>query len=516
MPPKKFTQEELDSEKLELENQIKEQLRQEYEEKLRSQKAESKDSEAKLTQKLKDVEAQLAELKPKEEVPVRILSEKAKNHLYLLVLERFWPNKADKNTHHPMSLEEYEYFCDQEGIECKHSTKNSTPSTSTVAALAVDSAVPEKSVPSAPVLPPKDQIIVDQHFELEALRETVNKESTVYIPPPKRSNQGEGNVADRRGNNGANGGHANGGNFGPDVVRMIVQEMNKLGKSDHKVSIPEFSGETNGDAYLDWLIKVESIFNLKAYGDPKRVQLIETKLQNGATHWWKNLQQERRKLNQPQCWTWEEMQRLMRAQFVPGNYMDLLAERIAQLRQGDKTVTAYHDEFYTLANRAQLLEPDFVKIGRFKSGLNENIRNLLQIYDVHTMSGAFQAALRCENILANNKESTLNKVSLSVAQGASTSVATSAQPNNALKATETWTGGNCYHCKKPGHRASMCPDKTTLLVQPDEEPDDMEEKVTGCSFEELENYPTVHIDPYFDYGPDCYELPLPRASSTTP
>ncbi|KAL5705644.1 hypothetical protein ACHQM5_023922 [Ranunculus cassubicifolius] len=127
----------------------------------------------------------------------------------------------------------------------------------------------------------------------------------------------------------------------------------------------------------------------------------------------------------------------MRAQFVPANYMELLAKRIAGLRQNEKGVFAYHDEFYTLANRAQLVEPEYVKVGRFKQGLNENIRNLIQIYEAKSMSSVFQAALRCESILANNKGVTVGLFSQALTQGASTSVATTAQPTPALKTPET-------------------------------------------------------------------------------
>lgn len=57
----------------------------------------------------------------KMDAAVPVLSEIAKNHLYLLVLERFWPNKANRNTHLTMTLEEYELFCEHEGLVCKHS-----------------------------------------------------------------------------------------------------------------------------------------------------------------------------------------------------------------------------------------------------------------------------------------------------------------------------------------------------------------------------------------------------------
>lgn len=41
--------------------------------------------------------------------------------------------------------------------------------------------------------------------------------------------------------------------------------------------------------FNDWLIQVEAVIDYKHYEDPKRVQLVETKLSKGAMHWWRSL-----------------------------------------------------------------------------------------------------------------------------------------------------------------------------------------------------------------------------------
>lgn len=47
-----------------------------------------------------------------------------------------------------------------------------------------------------------------------------------------------------------------------------------------KLSSQEFSGEHNRDGFMDWLIKVECVFESKHYKDSKHMQLTETKLKN--------------------------------------------------------------------------------------------------------------------------------------------------------------------------------------------------------------------------------------------
>lgn len=41
---------------------------------------------------------------------------------------------------------------------------------------------------------------------------------------------------------------------------------------------------------MDWLIQVEAVFAYKHHRDPKSIELVETKLRIGVTHWWRNLQ----------------------------------------------------------------------------------------------------------------------------------------------------------------------------------------------------------------------------------
>lgn len=44
-------------------------------------------------------------------------------------------------------------------------------------------------------------------------------------------------------------------------------------RDDAKVEVPEFDGKAQGDAYLEWLITVERVFEFKDYSEEEKVKL---------------------------------------------------------------------------------------------------------------------------------------------------------------------------------------------------------------------------------------------------
>ncbi|KAF6146495.1 hypothetical protein GIB67_037795, partial [Kingdonia uniflora] len=54
---------------------------------------------------------------------------------------------------------------------------------------------------------------------------------------------------------------------------------------DVHLKVPEFTGKSDADAFIEWLDKVERIFNYKKYGDPKQVMIIESCLTGFALTW---------------------------------------------------------------------------------------------------------------------------------------------------------------------------------------------------------------------------------------
>lgn len=46
------------------------------------------------------------------------------------------------------------------------------------------------------------------------------------------------------------------------------------------------------------------------------------------------------------------------------------------------------------------------------------------------------------------------------------------------------------------------------LTEDSPKDDNIEERTTGCAMTELLTYPVVKLDPKYDYGEKCYEVPL--------
>lgn len=52
--------------------------------------------------------------------------------------------------------------------------------------------------------------------------------------------------------------------------------------------------------------------------------------------------------------------------------------------------------------------------------------------------------------------------------------------------------------------------KRTFLVGDVHDDEEVEAKTAGCALTDLIEYPELHVDAYFDYGEDSYELLLPN------
>lgn len=77
------------------------------------------------------------------------------------------------------------------------------------------------------------------------------------------------------------------------------------------------------------------------------------------------------------------------------------------------------------------------------------------------------------------------------------------------KAT-TYFPGKCFSCQQQGHRSQKCPNKKlTLLAKETSDVEEIKENMVGCAFKDLEYLPKISADPYFNYGDDCYEVPVP-------
>ena len=107
-----------------------------------------------------------------------------------------------------------------------------------------------------------------------------------------------------------------------------------------KFLIPHFAGKYDPDAYLTWEMAIEQKFECYDIPDNKRIRAATSEFTDFGSIWW----QEYCRTNRDVATTWEGMERVMRARFVPSYYSHDLLNKLQCLKQGKNTVEEYYQE----------------------------------------------------------------------------------------------------------------------------------------------------------------------------
>ncbi|KAE8676710.1 hypothetical protein F3Y22_tig00111582pilonHSYRG00743 [Hibiscus syriacus] len=138
-----------------------------------------------------------------------------------------------------------------------------------------------------------------------------------------------------------------------DVHRNHNDNFNNI-----KVTIPPFQGRTDPESYLDWVIKIEHIFECQNYTEQKKVRLAAMEFVDYALVWWDQLVSSIRRNGERPITTWEEMKAIMRK---------------------SKSVEDYFKEMEIAMIRANVDEDREATMARLLSGLNLDIANLVEL-----------------------------------------------------------------------------------------------------------------------------------------
>lgn len=252
---------------------------------------------------------------------------------------------------------------------------------------------------------------------------------------------------------------------------------------------------SNGDVCMDWMKKIESVFERKHYKDQKHIPLAKIKLRKGIMHW-------RGKVKSS-----KDTKHELENRYIQTTYRQDLSERIVSFKQSSMSVAEYSNEFHTLSRRAKVDKPEYIIVGHYKKCFTKAICDIMRISPITTIAYAFQDAINVESPLASIYAQPL-QVFIKQTPPTQPSTTTTMPPHPTKVTTR-----RCFICQNFGHRSQDCPNKkTTLLVEESLDDAEIEEKMIGCAFTDLVYYPEVQIDPYFDYGQDYYEMPLPDSS----
>ncbi|GJZ48845.1 RNA-directed DNA polymerase [Tanacetum coccineum] len=242
-----------------------------------------------------------------------------------------------------------------------------------------------------------------------------------------------------------------------------------------RTEIPEFDGKLHPDDFLDWLQTVERIFDLRDIPDNVKVKLVAIKLKKYASLWWEHIQLQRYRNGKHKISSWNKMQRLLRAKFLPLTFKQDAYLDYQNLRQGSLSVEDLITEFERMRLRCGAEEDEEQVIARFLGVLRPDIADAVSLTQYYSFSDVCRLALRVE------QQNTRKNKSVGRFQP---STRTSTQPQFAPKPgptkTETPTVTTapldtsgplrCFKCQGLGHLKRDCPNKQLVAFVDDVEP----------------------------------------------
>ncbi|XP_028552490.1 uncharacterized protein LOC114580129 [Dendrobium catenatum] len=245
--------------------------------------------------------------------------------------------------------------------------------------------------------------------------------------------------------------------------------------------------------YLDWERAVETFFEYMDIDPERQVKYVACRLKGGASAWWQQVIQSRRREGRGAVRSWLRMKQLLRDHFLPTDYEQMFA-------------------------RNNLNESENKLVARYIGGLRDSIQDKLELNTVWSLSQAVNYALKIE--LQSKRHSANRKIRRSWEQPVETSKVIVQNSNTYSKpvANPTAVGqpqapgpkafepkGNmrckvpvkenhyvrpttlkCFRCFQPGHKSNECPTRAHLQLL-DGELEEDEGNVTEGVVEEIED-----------------------------
>ncbi|GKA51117.1 transposon ty3-I gag-pol polyprotein [Tanacetum coccineum] len=274
---------------------------------------------------------------------------------------------------------------------------------------------------------------------------------------------------------------------------MVGRNVNPRGYSERqsyrvKADIPNFVGNLNIEAVLDWLYEVNKFFDIMEVPEEEQVKVVAYKLRGGAGAWWQPEQDNRRAQGRRPVDTWMRMKRMIKGRFLPPDIEQILYQQYHTCVQRKRTVADYTGEFLRLQAHCNLRETDEQSAARYISGLNSSIQERLSLTPIWSVDQAQNMAIKVEmmasktgvgfrrsnmesssnygiqpNPIQSTIPSTITTTSSSKASGSGVDKNNESQPVNSNPYARP-TGAKCFRCGEPGHRSNVCPKRSTYYL----------------------------------------------------
>ena len=220
------------------------------------------------------------------------------------------------------------------------------------------------------------------------------------------------------------------------------------------------------------------------------MKLAVAELSDYTLVWWNKNQREMMREEGREIDTWIEMRRVMRKRYVSTSYNITLRQKLQRLSQGSLTVEEYYKEMEMALVRANIEEETEDTMARFLSGLNPDIRDVVELQKYVKLDVLLHKAVWVEQQLKRkraarrNSSNTFNQnwTNRSKKEGGNSSSPStqsshgkSAAPNAGTKNNSTSSSNigtrniNCFKCLGRRHIASDCPTRKTMITKADGE-----------------------------------------------
>ncbi|PKU81321.1 RNA-directed DNA polymerase [Dendrobium catenatum] len=281
-----------------------------------------------------------------------------------------------------------------------------------------------------------------------------------------------------------------------------------------KLDIPFFDGRLHIEDYLDWERSVENFFDYMEIEVEKQVKYVACRLKGGASAWWSQLLQCRRREGRGPVRSWIRMKQLLRGHFLPTDYEQMLYLKYQHCNQGSRSVSEYTEELYSLSARNDLNETTNQLVARYIGGLKENIQDKLELNSVWSLSQAVNFALKAKIQLGRHLRSgSYRRQSVDVGpdvtkqpgivlrrtpvaadnSGSTPPIKPNSDPKAPVKPKFPFRenpyprpqGLKCFRCFQPGHKSNECPNRQQLQLLEGEGEEDVDVPEEDAEFEDV-------------------------------
>ncbi|GKA57227.1 transposon ty3-I gag-pol polyprotein [Tanacetum coccineum] len=224
-----------------------------------------------------------------------------------------------------------------------------------------------------------------------------------------------------------------------------------------KAEIPNFFGNLDIEAMLDWLYQADKFFVIMEVPEEEQVMVVAYKLRGGAGAWWQREQDNRRSQGRRPVDTWMRMKQMIKGRFLPPDIKQFLYQQCHNYVQGKRTVANYTREFLRLQARCNLRETDEQSMARYISRLNDSIKERLSLTPIWSVDQAQNMAMKAERMASKTGVG-------SKASGSRVDKNKESQPVNSNPYARP-TGAKYFRCGEIGHRYNVCLKRPTYYSE---------------------------------------------------